>query len=126
MSEADLIEFANTDSTRTYGELSTAVQTGLIKCLCEVGYIRIQPLLDRLDRQRDGINAGDDAAPLFNSNAPGEARFQALGVVTRRIRAVEATCNELQSAAVQALRVEIDVIPSRRQLWSQLKRGQLP
>ncbi|OBJ49547.1 hypothetical protein A9W95_25625 [Mycobacterium sp. 1423905.2] len=121
MTATDLIEYADTDSVRNQGELAKAVRIGLIKSLCEIGDSRILPLVAELELQYRGVMEGDDAAPLFNPNAAGEARFAALKIVLQRIWAVARTCSKLQIAAIEALQVEIDSIPFRRRLWNWLR-----
>lgn len=108
MSTDDMMEFANTDSGRRQGELSMAMQVGLIKCLCEIGDGRMRPLLADLELQRRTLTQGEDVAPMFSPKASEEKRFDALLVMLGRLSRIRNTCDQIQIAAIQALPVEIE------------------
>jgi hypothetical protein len=116
MTANDMLDFANTDSSRLLGELSKAVRIGIIKCLSEIGDNRIHPLIAGLELQRRGLAEGD-AAPMFDVREGNGSRFKALLVVLGRIGGIVRTCGEIQVAAIEALQVEIGVVPIRQRLW---------
>lgn len=108
MTTKDMMEFAGTDSARRQGELSTAVQVGLIKSLCEISDGRIRPLLADLELKRRTLPDGQEVAPLFSEDAAATQRFAALLVMLGRVHKIKAVCGQVQIAAIQALPVEIE------------------
>lgn len=77
-------KYANTDSVKTHGDLSTAVGNGRVRCLCEFRDNRIRPLLTRLDNQLNGILEGPEVAQLFQTHQSRQARVAGAGVVIGR------------------------------------------
>lgn len=108
MSANDMMEFADADSGRRLGELSTGVQVGLIKCMCEISDDRIRPLLADLELKRRTLSEGPEVAPMFSEDVASAQRFDALLVMLGRVHGIRSACGQIQVAAIQALPVEIE------------------
>lgn len=114
MTANDLVEYANTDSMATQGELLKSVQNSRIRCLCEFRDQRIRPLLGELDGELQDLFEGPEVAPVLDPHEPHDRRFKAAMVVVGRLGRIKHICDQLQGAAVEALPVEIEFTTWRR------------
>lgn len=118
MKMTDLIEWVNTDSGKREHDLGIVFRNKLVQCLCEIRDSTIRPLLEQLDQQHTQLRSREGSEDLTNVEASRDARLKAARVALEWVGAIEATCNQLQLAAVEVLPVEIEV-PS---MWGSLRK----
>lgn len=121
MDERQMTEWANSDAVRIQGEYAKAMQIGLIKCLSEIGDRKIHRLVAQLTLSRQELTDGDEVKALFDYGAPDKSRTAAFLVMLGRLSFITRTCNELQVAVIEALRVEIAALTLRQRFWNWLR-----